>query len=90
MPHDGGVLEAAGRWAAALRDAGADVVMTERVGVARRRVLERRVPADGGVGVWTLSIAMAIRGHHLAPSTRVASRAADTACRATHVVLMLE
>ena len=24
--------------------------------VARRRVLERRVPADGGVGVWTLSI----------------------------------
>src|SRR5207248_5727012 len=25
--------------------------------VARRRVLERRVPADGGVGVWTLSIA---------------------------------
>ena len=26
--------------------------------VARRRVLERRVPADGGVGVWPLSITM--------------------------------
>ena len=28
--------------------------------VTRRRILERRVPADGGVGVWTLSIAMVV------------------------------
>ena len=50
-------LENATRWADALRDAGADVVMTERVGDPRRRVLASRVPADGGVGVWALKIA---------------------------------
>ena len=47
-------LKNATRWAVALRDAGADVVMTRAGRVARRRVLARRVSADGGVGVWTL------------------------------------
>ena len=47
-------LENATRWAVALREAGADVVMTERVGSHGGRVLARRVPADGGVGIWTV------------------------------------
>ena len=47
-------LENATRWAVALRDAGADVVMSGAGRIARRRVLARRVPADGGVGVWTI------------------------------------
>ena len=37
-------LENATRWADALRDAGADVVLTERVGDPRRRVLAREFP----------------------------------------------
>ena len=40
--------ENATRWATALREAGGDVVMTERVGGARRRVLAGRARADGG------------------------------------------
>jgi hypothetical protein len=46
------------------------------VRVARRRVLERRAPADGGVGVWTLSIAMAGRSHALARCRRHVRQAA--------------
>ena len=57
-------LENATRWAAALRDAGADVVMTERVGDARRRVLARRVPADGRVGVRTMTPSRNARSCH--------------------------
>ena len=45
--------ENATRWADALRDAGADVVMTERVG-SHGDAFGERVPADGGVGVWTM------------------------------------
>jgi len=51
-------LENARRLATALRDAGADVLLTERVG-ARRRILARRVTPDGGVGVWTM------KDHHV-------------------------
>ena len=66
-------LENATRWAAALRDAGADVVMSERVGVARRRVLARRVPADGGVGVWTMKqvVLVAVRGRRVGISLTI-------------------
>ena len=39
------------RWAVALRDAGADVVMSERVASTRRRAVAGRVPPDGGMGV---------------------------------------
>ena len=44
-------LDNATRWAAALRAAGADVVLSERVAVARQRAVASRVPADGRVGV---------------------------------------
>ena len=47
-------LENATRWADALRDAGADVVMTERVG-SHGDPFWRRSSADGGVGVRALS-----------------------------------
>ena len=47
-------LENATRWAAVLRDAGADVVDERARRIARRRVLATRVPADGGVGVRTI------------------------------------
>ena len=47
--------ENATRGQSALRDAGADVVMTERVAFARRRAVARRVPAGGGVGVRRMS-----------------------------------
>ena len=49
-------LNNATRWADALRDAGADVMITERVGDARRTVLGRGVPADGRLGVRPLSL----------------------------------
>jgi hypothetical protein len=42
------------RWAVALRGAGADVVMSERVASHGEGAVARRVPADGGVGVWTM------------------------------------
>ena len=48
-------LENAARWAAALRDAGADVVMSERAGSHGGEFWRARVPADGGVGVRTIS-----------------------------------
>ena len=47
--------ENATRWADALRDAGADVVMTERVGSHGGAFWRARAPADGGVGVRTLT-----------------------------------
>ena len=43
------------RWADALRAAGAAVMMTERVGERWRLVLAGRVPADGGLGLQTLT-----------------------------------
>ena len=48
-------LENAARWAAALRDAGAERRHERARRIARRRVLATRVPADGGVGVRTIS-----------------------------------
>jgi enterochelin esterase-like enzyme len=47
-------LDNATRWATALRAAGADVVMTERVGSHGEALLARRASAHGGVGVWTM------------------------------------
>jgi enterochelin esterase-like enzyme len=44
------------RWADALRDAGADVVMTERDG-SHGDAFWKGIPADGRLGVWTLSVA---------------------------------
>jgi hypothetical protein len=44
-------LENATRWADALRDAGADVVMKERAGSHGGAFLAKRVPADDGVDV---------------------------------------
>ena len=48
-------LENATRWADALRDAGADVVMSGAGRQTRRPILGGRVPADGRVGVWVLN-----------------------------------
>ena len=48
-------LDNAARWAAALRDAAADVVMTRESRGARRRDVARRVSVDGRVGVWRVS-----------------------------------
>ena len=75
-------LENATRWAAALHDAGADVVMTERVAIARRRAVASRVPADGGMGVWTMKHRGVVRrSRHacLCRSPMPASRARMTA-----------
>jgi len=47
-------LENATRWADALRDAGAEVVITERVGNHGDPFWAGRVPAHGRVGVWAL------------------------------------
>ena len=44
-------LDNANRWAAALRDAGADVVLSERDASHGSALWRGRVPADGGVGV---------------------------------------
>ena len=47
-------LENARRWAVALGNAGADVVINERAGSHGGAFWRRRVPIDGGVGVWTM------------------------------------
>ena len=79
--------ENATRWAEALRDAGADVVMTEPGRIARRRVLARRVPADGGVGVWTMKHRDVVRRSRQPPcrSPMPASRARMTAGTCAHL-----
>lgn len=48
-------LENARRWAEALRDAGADVVLTQRVGNHGDPFWAAEFSADGRVGVWALS-----------------------------------
>ena len=48
-------LENATRWAVALRDAGAEVVMTERAGSHGDAFWREEVPLMAAWGVWTLS-----------------------------------
>ncbi len=53
-------LENAARWAAALRDAAADVVMSERVAGHDSRDVARRVSVDGRVGVWRVNRSLVV------------------------------
>ena len=47
-------LENAVRWADALGDAGADVVMKERPGSHGDAFWQKEFPLDGGMGVWRM------------------------------------
>jgi pimeloyl-ACP methyl ester carboxylesterase len=83
-------LENANRWAVALSDAGADVVMAERVGSHGDAFWERRVPADGGVGLWTLRIGgsgMACPSVRECPLTRPARSGSCTRRSASRRIL---
>ena len=85
-------LENATRWADALRDAGADVVMTERVGSHGDAFWYERVPADGGVGVWTMKhhgVRSAV-GHSYPNPTRYRSRSVRRGGRTVRVVRRTE
>ena len=61
-------LKNAARWAVALRNAGADVVMQERPGSHGDAFWQEEFPADGGVGVWPLKHRDVRRGGRLSSS----------------------